>query len=284
MLDEAVKEVVGTIRDWLNECLGGGNTRIVITDLEEDIKDGMVVKLLLEKYLGQSLRMPCGDFVQSKERQEANVDYILTVMEQLLGGPLGFTSQRILAGELYPTLNILIKLVRHFQNLGSLPVPDLPKVVKVSLLKMCKRNGHLHYEKQAINLMGETTEGKRDGFDTLIDHAPEKLHFVKESLIKFSNTHLAKLGYPVTDLESDFADGVRLILLMGSLEGYFVPFFTYKHQPESTEDRMINVSLAFKLMEEAGLPKPRNRPSEVVHGDLRSVLRVVYSLFIKYKN
>ena len=245
----------------------------------------MVLKLLLEKYLSKSLRMPCGDFVQSKERQETNLDYILTVVEEMLGGPLGFTSQRILAGELYPTLNILIKIIRHFQNLGSSSVvPDLPKVVKVSLLKMSKRSGCLHYEKQAINLMGEATEGKRDGFDTLIDHAPEKLHFVKESLIKFSNNHLAKLGYPVTDLESDFADGVRLILLMGALEGYFIPLYTYKHQPETTEDKMMNVSLAFKLMEEAGLPKPRNRPSEVIHSDLKSVLRVVYSLFIKYKN
>merc|ERR1712012_944733 len=141
---------------------------------------------------------------------------------------------------------------------------------------MCKRNGALQYEKQAINLMGEAAEGKRDGFDTLIDHAPEKLHFVKESLIRFSNSHLAKLGYPVTDLESDFSDGVRLILLMGSLEGYFLPFFSYKQKPENTEDRMANVSLAFKLMEEAGLPPPRNRPSELVHRDLKSVLRVVY--------
>ena len=44
-LDEAVKEVVETIRAWLNDSLGGGDTRIVVTDLEEDIKDGMVLKL-----------------------------------------------------------------------------------------------------------------------------------------------------------------------------------------------------------------------------------------------
>ena len=44
-LDEAVKEVVETIRAWLNNSLGGGDTRIVVTDLEEDIKDGMVLKL-----------------------------------------------------------------------------------------------------------------------------------------------------------------------------------------------------------------------------------------------
>ena len=241
---------------------------------------------MIEKYLGQQLRLPCGDFVQSKERQITNVDFLLAFIENMLGVTLGFTSHRILAGELYPTLDILIKVIRHFQNLGNNPtaVPDLPKVVKVSLLTMCKRNGGLHYERQAVNLMGEATDGKRDGFDTLIDHAPEKLHFVKESLIKFSNSHLDKIGYPVSDLELDFSDGVRLILLMGCLEGYFVPLFTYKQQPETTEEKMTNVSLAFKLMEDAGLPRPRNRPSEVVHCDLKSVLRVVYSLFIRYKN
>ena len=90
----------------------------------------------------------------------------------------------------------------------------------------------------------------RDGFDTLIDHAPEKLHFVKQvthlilprfhskntipfsklvinlsciffalqSLVKFANVHLSSLGWPVTSLERDFSDGVRLILLTGCLE------------------------------------------------------------------
>ena len=241
---------------------------------------------VLEKYLGEEVRLPCGDFVQSKERQATNVEFLIGTIEKMLGLQLGYTSHRILAGELYPTLDILIRVIRHFHTLGNSPspVPDLPRVVKVSLLRMSQRNGGPHYERQAVNLMGDDTEGKRDGFDTLIDHAPEKLHFVKESLIKFSNSHLAKLGYPVTDLDQDFSDGVLLILLMGSLEGYFVPLFTYKQKPETTEDKMNNVSLAFKLMEEAGLPRPRNRPSEVVHRDVKSVLRVVYSLFIKYKN
>ncbi len=30
----------------------------------------------------------------------------------------------------------------------------------------------------------------RDGFDTLIDHAPEKLNYVKRSLVEFANSHL----------------------------------------------------------------------------------------------
>ena len=86
------------------------------------------------------------------------------------------------------------------------------------------------------------------------DHSPEKIHFVKESLVKFSNAHLARLGYEVTDLETDFADGVRLILLLGSLEGYFVPFHSFHLKPETVEEKLQNVSHSFSMMEEAGLP------------------------------
>ena len=116
------------------------------------------------------------------------------------------------------------------------------------------------------------------------DHSPEKIHFVKESLIKFSNAHLVRLGYEVTDLETDFADGVRLILLLGSLEGFFVPFYSFHLKPETVEEKLQNVSHSFAMMEEAGLPRPRNRPYEIVHKDLKSTLRIIYSLFIKYKN
>ena len=102
--------------------------------------------------------------------------------------------------------------------------------------------------------------------------------------MKFVNTYLDPIGHKVNNLEKDFSDGVRLILLIGSLEGYFVPLYHFNLKPETTEDKMSNVTLAFSMIEEAGLPKPRNRPSEIVHNDLKCTLRLVYSLFIKYKS
>ena len=39
-----------------------------------------------------------------------------------------------------------------------------------------------------------------------------------QALVKFSNVHLSALGWEVAALETDFSDGVRLILLTGSLE------------------------------------------------------------------
>lgn len=43
---------------------------------------------------------------------------------------------------------------------------------------------------------------ERDAFDTLFDHAPDKLNLVKKSLITFVNKHLNKLNLEVTDLET----------------------------------------------------------------------------------
>ena len=140
----------------------------------------------------------------------------------------------ILSGDLYAIISILITIIKHFQEEGNAVVPDLPKAVKVTLLKMVKQSGGLQFEKQAVNLMGKDDPGKRDGFDTLIDHAPEKLHFVKQSLMKFVNNYLEPIGYPVTDFEQDFGDGVRLILLIGSLEGYFVPLYQFSLKPETS--------------------------------------------------
>ena len=65
LADPAVKEVIDSILEWINHTLGGSDTRVRIVDMEEDLKDGMVFKLLLEKTTGETLVMPCGDYVQS---------------------------------------------------------------------------------------------------------------------------------------------------------------------------------------------------------------------------
>ena len=65
------------LKEWINSRLAGIQTRVSIDSFEEDLKDGMVFKLLLERELGEEIKLPCGDFVQSKERQLLNVEYII---------------------------------------------------------------------------------------------------------------------------------------------------------------------------------------------------------------
>ncbi len=73
-----------------------------------------------------------------------------------------------------------------------------------------------------------------------------------------------------------------VILVALSSWGFFVPLHLYETSPSSIESRLSNVSLAFEFLTESGI-RPRNRPSEVVKGDLKAVLRIIYCLFVKYK-
>lgn len=113
-------------------------------------------------------------------------------------------------------------------------------------------------------------------------------------MISFFVSHPQSGNYvQVTDLETQFQDGVFLVLLMGLLEGYFVPLYSFHLQVSSFEQKVpsrdmafsltffyvqcdedtllylrilntsfqvANVAFAFMLMQEAGLPKPRARP------------------------
>ena len=54
------------------------------------------------------------------------------------------------------------------------------------------------------------------------------------------------------NLETDFSDGTRLILLLGALEGYFIPLYSFKLQPATAQEKLENVQFAFKIMTESG--------------------------------
>lgn len=71
---------------------------------------------------------------------------------------------------------------------------------------------------------------------------------------------------------------------MGLLEGYFVPLYSFHLTPSTFEQKVHNVSFAFDLMQEAGLGRPKCRPEDIVNGDAKSTLRVLYGLFTKYES
>lgn len=68
------------------------------------------------------------------------------------------------------------------------------------------------------------------------------------------------MNFEVSEIETQFHDGVYLIMLMGLLEGFFVPHYCFDLTPHEFEQKVHNVSFAFELMEEVGLPKPKARP------------------------
>jgi len=64
----------------------------------------------------------------------------------------------------------------------------------------------------------------------------------------------------VQDLDTQFHDGVYLTLLMGLLEGFFVPLYSFNLSPQNFEQKVHNVNVAFDLMQEIGLAAPKARP------------------------
>uniref|UniRef100_A0A8C5GWQ6 Calponin-homology (CH) domain-containing protein n=1 Tax=Gouania willdenowi TaxID=441366 RepID=A0A8C5GWQ6_GOUWI len=278
------KDLQKVLIDWINSELE--DDRIIVKDLEEDCYDGQVLQKLFEKLSGRKLNI--AEVTQSEIGQKQKLQTVLEAVNDLLrphGWTIEWSVDSLHSKNLVSIVYLLVSLAMHFQA----PI-RLPEHVSVQVVMVKKREGILQSSLVTKELTSTTdlrlfllfTE--RDAFDTLLDHAPDKLNVVKTSLITFVNKQLNKLNLEVTELESQFADGVYLILLMGLLEDYFVPLYNFFLTPESFEQKVHNVAFAFELMQDGGLKKPKARPEDVVNVNLKSTLRVLYNLFTNYKN
>uniref|UniRef100_A0A8C9SWK6 Parvin, beta n=1 Tax=Scleropages formosus TaxID=113540 RepID=A0A8C9SWK6_SCLFO len=268
--------------DWVNNELE--EERIIVKDLEEDLYDGQVLQKLFEKLSGRKLNV--AEVTQSEIGQKQKLQTVLEAVNELIqhhGWSTEWSVDLIHSKNLVAIISLLVGLAVHFQA-----AVRLPEHVSVQVLVVKKKDGVLHatHVTKELTTTTELMMGRfeRDAFDTLLDHAPDKLNIVKKSLITFVNKHLNKLNLEVTELETQFADGVYLVLLMGLLENYFVPLYNFYLTPENFEQKVHNVSFAFELMQDGGLKKPKARPEDVVNLNLKSTLRVLYNLFTNYKN
>uniref|UniRef100_A0A8C4Z2B4 Parvin, beta n=2 Tax=Gadus morhua TaxID=8049 RepID=A0A8C4Z2B4_GADMO len=269
------KDLLKVLIDWINSELE--EDRIIVKDLEEDCYDGQVLQKLFEKLSGRKLNV--AEVTQSEIVQKQKLQTVLEAVNLLLrphGWPIEWSVDSIHSKNLVAIVFLLVSLAMHFQAPIRLPEHVSVQVVVVKQ----KKDGLL----QTGHITKELTTTTEDAFDTLLDHAPDKLNVVKTSLITFVNKHLNKLNLEVTELETQFADGVYLVLLMGLLEDYFVPLYNFFLTPESFEQKVHNVAFAFELMQDGGLKKPKARPEDVVNLNLKSTLRVLYNLFTNYKN
>jgi len=282
--DPKVREIIYLLLYWINEELA--SERIVVKNIQEDVYDGQVIQKLIEKLAQIKIEVP--EVTQSEEGQKQKWRIIIDAINRSLysGGATAtpkWTAEQIHSKDIVAILHLLIALALHYRA----PI-RFPNNINVQAITY-RRNGK-EIEKNIVTeqLTTKQTElapkGERDAIDTLFDYGPDKLHHVKNSLVVFCNKHLNKINLKVSDLESQFQDGVFLILLMGLLEGYFVPLYKFHLQVNNNEEKLKNVQFAFFLMEEAGLDKPKGRPHDIVNGDLKSTLRVLHILFTKYKH
>uniref|UniRef100_A0A8C7KD29 Parvin alpha n=1 Tax=Oncorhynchus kisutch TaxID=8019 RepID=A0A8C7KD29_ONCKI len=252
--DPKLQELMKVLIDWINDVLVG--ERIIVKDLAEDLYDGQVLQKLFEKLEGERLNV--AEVTQSEIAQKQKLQ---TVLEKI---------------------NDTLKSSVSLKSLHCRAPIRLPDHVSIQVVVVQKREGILQSRQVQEEITGNTEY--RDAFDTLFDHAPDKLNVVKKTLITFVNKHLNKLNLEVSELDTQFADGVYLVLLMGLLEGYFVPLFNFFLTPEHFDQKVHNVAFSFELMQDGSLEKPKPRAEDIVNCDLKSTLRVLYNLFTKYRN
>ncbi|XP_043338397.1 alpha-parvin isoform X1 [Cervus canadensis] len=307
--DPKLQELMKVLIDWINDVLVG--ERIIVKDLAEDLYDGQVLQKLfggkpriphymqLSRLLSfmtlallrrteklESEKLNVAEVTQSEIAQKQKLQTVLEKINETLKLPprsIKWNVDTVHAKSLVAILHLLVALSQYFRA----PI-RLPDHVSIQVVVVQKREGILQSRQIQEEITGNTEalsgRHERDAFDTLFDHAPDKLNVVKKTLITFVNKHLNKLNLEVTELETQFADGVYLVLLMGLLEGYFVPLHSFFLTPDSFEQKVLNVSFAFELMQDGGLEKPKPRPEDIVNCDLKSTLRVLYNLFTKYRN
>nr|CAI5836373.1 unnamed protein product [Callosobruchus analis] len=274
-------ELLNVLKDWINDELAF--QRIIVQDLAEDLYDGQVLQKLLEKLTGDKLDVP--EVTQSEEGQKQKLAVVLNHFNKVLGVDRTdnkWSVEAIHSKNIVAITHLLVALARHFR-----PPVRLTEHVSVDVVVVRKNQGQLVHKtvKEVLTKAYEDVgmRCERDAFDTLFDHAPDKLQVVKKSLVTFVNKHLNKMNFEVTEIESQFHDGVYLIMMMGLLEGFFVPHYCFYLTPHEFELKVHNVNFAFELMEEVGLAKPKARPEDIVNMDLKSTLRVLYNLFQRYR-
>lgn len=359
------RELVSTLVGWINDELA--SQRIIVRDLQDDLFDGQILGKLVERL--QNIKLDLVEVTQNEFIQKHKLAKVLDHIAQALRQPraarwarIRWSVEGIHGKSLVEIIHLLVTLVLYYRA----PI-KLPADVRVRVLLVQRSQGRLVERSHEVQLTGPTMlpamayqlsqEQKKDVFDELVEFAPDKLDVVKQSLSRFVNRHLAKVklsclnlsqSYSATNnnfnnkqqLDPDhFNDGLLLVFLIASLEGFFVPLGnlfisalapskplplhnhrlladragrakfvdtdTNNNIYEDTEPiylrtalestsftytqpihKLHNVNFALQLIEEAGLGciRQRVRAEDIVNGDLKTILRLLFALFSRYKH
>eukprot|EP00062_Callorhinchus_milii_P009873 gi/632954138/ref/XP_007892802.1/ PREDICTED: gamma-parvin [Callorhinchus milii] len=280
LLSPQLQELKMFLIDWINRTLK--RDHIVVQSLEEDIYDGLVLHHMLV-HLGD-VKLEVGEIAFSTSAQRHKLKVVLDTVNQLLQvtdqSSLKWSVELINNKDLLATLHLLVAIMKHFR-----PDLDLPKNVYVEKVtyqidsKLVKSQKHLEYITEQSD---ENT--KADAIDNLFTLGPDKMNTVKQALLHFTNNRVQRLGITVNEFDSQFANGVILILLIGQLEGYFIRLSEYHLSPSSHKEMLHNVTLALEILKESRVSIESVTPEDIVNMDSKATFRVLYALFTMYKD
>ncbi|XP_068959015.1 gamma-parvin [Petaurus breviceps papuanus] len=275
------EELQKVLTEWINSTLF--REHIVVQNLEEDLFDGLVLHHLLKRLASVTLEVE--EIALTASNQKRKLAVVLEALHrclQLEESSAKWDVESIFNKDLLATLHLLVAMVKHFQ-----PDLPLPANVQVEIVIIESTKNGLKSQKSVEQItdcnVDSDQQSKVDVFDELFKLAPEKVNAVKEAIIRFVNKKMERLGLSVQNIDTQFADGVILILLIGQLEGYFVNLKDFFLTPSSPAEMLHNVNLAMDLLKDGDLLTYPVHPEDITNGDTKATLRVLYSLFSKHK-
>ncbi|KAK6482326.1 gamma-parvin-like [Huso huso] len=247
--------------DWINGSLH--QEHIVVKSLEEDLFDGLILHHLLGRHSAPQITCV---------HPSASVYMTMYLLSSV---------PEIHSRDLLATLHLLVAMAKHFK-----PELELPASVSVEVLLLEVSKNGIKSEKMIEYITDQGVVAEEDTsnpMDELLKLGAQKVNTVKQAILHFVNKNLFNLGLSVSSMDSQFSDGVILILLIGQLNGYFVHLNDFCFRPTTTSEMLQNVSLALELLKDQGLLQHPVAPEDIVSQDVKATLSVLYALFKKYK-
>lgn len=283
--DPSLQHLKETLVDWINSTLKPEH--IVVQSLEEDLFDGLVLHHLLTRLAG--VQVPVEEIALTSTAQIRKLELILDQLNPRLcleEEQIKWSVPLIHNKNLLATLHLLVAMAKRFQ-----PGLDLPASVEVEVVVVEVSRSGIKSETQREALTGSrgqdpdsrSSSEREHPIDQLLGLDSSKVNTVKQAILHFVNKNMSSLGLQVADMERQFADGVILLLLIGQLEGYFVPLYDFHLTPANHSEMLHNVTLALDLLIDSALEVSNISPQDIVSQDVPATLKVLYALFKKHK-
>ncbi|XP_042352311.1 gamma-parvin [Plectropomus leopardus] len=271
---------------WINSTLK--IEHIVVQSLEEDLYDGLVLHHLLSRLAG--IHLPVEDIALTSTAQIRKLGMILEELDRRLGpqdsSGIKWNVKLIHNKDLLATIHLLVAMVRSFQPELELPPNVTVEVIVVEVtrsgIKSNVQTEVLTEERDTDSDSLRNTE-REDPIEQLLKLEAHKVNTVKKAILHFVNQNMSTMGLQVADMDKQFADGVILLLLIGQLEGFFIPLYDFNLTPVNHSEMIQNVTLALDLLNDTGLQVPSVDPQDIVSQDVTATLKVLYALFKKHK-
>ncbi|XP_047189051.1 gamma-parvin isoform X2 [Scophthalmus maximus] len=285
--DPNLEKLKQALVDWINRTLKVEH--IVVQSVQEDLYDGLVLHHLLSRLA--SVHLPVEDIALTSAAQIRKLELVLAELDKSLGlqdsSQIKWNIKLIHNKDLLATIHLLVAMVRCFQ-----PELDLPRNVKVEVVAVEVSSGGIKSNVQTEVLTEENTSTAADSpsntesedpIEQLLKLEAHKVNTVKKAILHFVNQSMSAMGLQVADMDQQFADGVILLLLIGQLEGFFIPLCDFNLTPVNPSEMLHNVTLALDLLNDTDLQLSNVNPQDIVSQDVAATLKVLYALFKKHK-